>query len=325
MYGSGTFATKTTIVHHDSLLNYVLNSPERNDFIKNRFPAVLSFPERMDLWGEFENIYKTYKPTDEELEMVEKGELIGTPNELAAMSFYESNKEEMDRGIKTLWESRFPFASLMLQKIALGTKAFNTEFMNNPIDEENQLFKSEEFAYYDQGITFNHRDFDYYMGIDFAMGKERGDFSVIVTLAVDKKTKKAYVYDVFCERVHPDQFLKAIVEKVIDFQPTFVAAEAQMAQEFFVDQLTDALQSRGYPRKRVKKIKQRQRKELRIEAMHPEIERGDIVFNRNHSQLLEQMDRFGSGWFDDCPDALQMALQVSKNSKTKVTSKPKFF
>ncbi|MEK3817512.1 phage terminase large subunit [Bacillus sp. FSL K6-1284] len=312
-----------TLVHHDSLLNYVLN--ERRDFIKNKFPAIVSMPERMDLWAEFERIYREYDPTEEELaEMETADEEKPTPNARAALEYFEENREDMEKGVEVLWPSRFPITQLMLEKVNYGTKAFNTEFMNNPIDEESQLFKPETFCYY-ENIEFTPKKYDLYMGVDFAMGKERGDYSAVVTVAKHKSTGKIYVVDAWGDRVHPDVFLRVILNKVKIYQPSRIAAESQMAQEFFIDTLKRELQLEGYPaHSRVTKIQQRSRKELRIEALLQLIENGTLVFNRNHTLLLEQFERYGSRWHDDLPDALEMAVSISKRSKSVLLNKPQF-
>lgn len=313
-----------TLVHVDSLLNYVLK--ERRDFIVNEFPAILDFPKRMDMWAEFERIYKEYIPTDEELSAMETADKeMLTPSAQAAMRYYAENTFEMDEGSKVLWKSRFPLAQLFLEKVNYGSKAFNTEFMNNPLDEESQIFHPDRFYTYEHGKTFPHRDYYIAMGMDFAMGKQRGDFSALVTVAKHKATNKVYVVDAFIERLHPDKFLDAIVERVKRYQPDIIGAEAQMAQEFFVDKLKESLQYVGYPaHNRVKKIHQRQRKELRIEAMLPDIENGNIVFCREHTELLEQFERYGSKWHDDGPDALNMAITSVKRPRSVITVKPNY-
>lgn len=314
-----------TIVHADSLLNYVLN--ERHDFIKNRFPAILSMPKRMDLWAEFERIYKEYKPTQAELDAMESAtEVTQTPNAQAAMRYYDEHKTEMDDGAEVLWPDRFPLATLFLEKVNFGSKAFNTEYLNNPIDEESQIFKPEHFYYYSPlEMTFDHATYYITQGMDFAMGKQKGDYSALVTVAKHRQTGKIYVIDAFVERLHPDKFLEVIVQKVAKYQPDSIAAEAQMAQEFFVDHLKQALEQIGYPaHTRVKKVQQRQRKELRIESMLPAIEKGDIVFNKDHATLLEHFERYGSGWHDDGPDACQMAIHAASQPAIQVQRKPSF-
>lgn len=301
-----------TLVHHDSLLNYVLK--ERKDFVKNSFPAIIKQPERSDLWSEFERIYKEYEPSDEEVAaMEEMDDETAAPNVRAALAYFETHHEEMEKGAEVLWPSRFPIQFLILEKMNYGNKAFNTEFQNNPIDEESQIFKPERFKYYDSTMKFDHSDYYIGMGIDFAMGKQRGDYSAIVVTAKHKKLGLIYVVDAFGARIHPDEFMRVIVEKVMHYQPDSIAAEAQMAQEFFVHKLKQELQSKGYPaRNRVKEIHQRTRKELRIEAMLPDIENETIRFHRDHALLLEQFERYGSNWHDDLPDAMEMSISCLK-------------
>lgn len=315
-----------TLVHFDSLLNYVLR--ERRDFIKNSFPAIISHPKRADLWAEFERIYKEYEPTEAEIQAMldddpEGDDVLSTPNAQAALDFYAENKTEMDDGVEVLWPGRFPMSALWIEKINFGTKAFNTEFMNNPVDEDSQIFKPESFTYYGPEATFDHKNYYYYMGVDFAMGKQRGDYSACVTIARHKTNGKTYVVDAYGDRVHPDVFMQVIVARVAELQPDGIAAESQMAQEFFVHKLKEALQVTGYPaHSRVKNIQQRSRKELRIEALLPDIENGTIIFNRSHALLLEHFERYGSNWHDDMPDALEMAYSIAKKPKARIITKP---
>jgi predicted phage terminase large subunit-like protein len=294
-----------TTVHHDSLLIDVMN--HRSDFEKKLFRAVIEWPKRMDLWEQCRQMYVNREDT----KAAQNAEL-----------FYIANKTEMDEGSQVLWPSVQPLYKLMTKKWDDGSKAFNTEYMNNPIDEESALFIPERFTYWDEkNVDFTN--FEYYMGIDFAMGKQRGDYSAITVVARNPETDTFYVIDSFGERIKPDAFLKVIIEKVQRFQPDKIAAEAQMAQEFFVDELTRALEGSGYPaRTRVKKIQQRQKKELRIEAMLPDIESGRIQFSRKHSLLLEQLERYGSNANDDLPDSMEMALSVGKKGKRTLINKP---
>ncbi len=294
-----------TTVHPESLLIDVIRY--RSDFESKRFQAIIDMPERMDLWEECRQIYTNR----EDPQAAKKAEL-----------FYLANREEMDKGARVLWPSVQPIFKLMRWKWDNGSKAFNTEYMNNPIDTESMLFNPETFEYHD-GKNIDFSQLDYYMGIDFAMGKQKGDYSAITVVAHNPDTDVCYVVDSYGERVKPNEFLDVIVRKVTEYQPHAIAAEAQMAQEFFVDELKRALTGTGYPaHSRVKKIQQRQKKELRIEAMLPDIESGRIQFSRRHALLLEQLERYGTNSHDDLPDSLQMAVSVSRKSKRRLRDKP---
>ncbi|CDN42077.1 Uncharacterized protein BN871_AT_00790 [Paenibacillus sp. P22] len=307
------FVYMGTTVHHEALLVHVLH--KRSDFRSRVYRAIIDWPERMDLWEACRLVY------------VDRD----NPNRAKdARELYELNRAEMDRGCRVLWPEAQPIWKLMTWKWDNGSKAFNTEYMNNPVDEESMVFNPERFTYWDGKLDEgfyeyprNHSEYDVYMGIDFAMGKQRGDYSAIVTIAKHRTSGAVYVVDAYGERVHPDVFLRVITEKVTRFQPTGIAAEAQAAQEFFVHKLKQALQATGYPvNRRVKEIYQRSRKELRIEALLPDIESGAIQFSRKHALLLEQFEMYGTGSHDDLPDALEMAVSIAKKSVRKVIDKP---
>jgi len=83
--------------------------------------------------------------------------------------------------------------------------------------------------------------------------------------------------------------------------------------------LQKKLVSVGYPADtRLHKVKQRFNKELRIEALIPRIENGEIQFDRRHSLLLEQFQYYGTNMHDDLPDSLEMAVSAAGNSSTVV-------
>lgn len=310
------FVYMGTTVHHEALLVDVLYN--RSDFKSRVYRAVIEWPERMDLWEACRLVYKDPdRPKEDRVK--------------EARALYELNREEMDRGCIVLWPEAQPIWKLMTWKWDNGSKAFNTEYMNNPVDEESMIFNPETFTYWDSAqiakiLATPHRlqsEFDVYMGVDFAMGKTRGDYSAIVVIARHKETGTKYVIDAFGERIKPDAFLRVIVDKALKYQPTAIAAEAQAAQEFFVTQLKAALKASGYPAStRVKEIYQRSRKDLRIEALLPAIEDGEIQFSRKHALLLEQFEMYPSGSHDDLPDALEMAVSIAKNGRKKARNKP---
>jgi predicted phage terminase large subunit-like protein len=301
------FVYMGTTVHFDALLMQVLYN--RSDFESRVYRAIIDFPERMDLWEQMRKIY------------VERENKNRRDD---ALAFYEENKTELLAGSRVLWPEVQPLLKLMMWKWDNSSKAFNTEYMNNPIDEENMIFNPQTFTY-NTLSEVDHRQYTVSMGIDFAMGKQRGDYSAISVIAKHNENGAIHVVDSYLERVKPDKFLEVIVAKVLQWQPDVIAAEAQAAQEFFVDQLKIALNDRGYPANtRVKKINQRSRKELRIEALLPDVENGTIRFDKRHTLLLEQFERYGQGAHDDGPDSLEMAISVAKRARVRILDKPSY-
>ncbi|PGU75390.1 hypothetical protein COD68_30680 [Bacillus cereus] len=294
-----------TTVHPQSLLIDVME--RRSDFESRKYRALITPPTRQDLWAECESIYKDR----ENKTRARDAEL-----------FFTAHHDEMLEGSEVLWEEAQPLFKLMKFKWDDGSKAFNTEYQNNPIDEESMIFNPDNFNYWnDRELNRNFLNGEYFisMGVDLAMGKQRGDYSAISVVATHKETDTKYVIGSYGEKVKPDEFMKVITKDVLHFRPDVIAVEAQAAQEFFADMLQKKLVSVGYPADtRLHKVKQRFNKELRIEALIPRIENGEIQFDRRHSLLLEQFQYYGTNMHDDLPDSLEMAVSAAGNSSTVV-------
>lgn len=297
-----------TIVHYDSLLNHVLT--KRRDFKSRKFPAILEWSKREDLWQQWREIYNADDPQAKE----------------KADAFYAEHEKEMIKGTRVLWPQMYTYKYFLEKREDIGARAFNQEYLGNPVDDETQIFKPEEFTYYSPRDIEDVK-LDYYCGIDFAMGKERGDYSAIITVG-RSPNGVFYVIDSYIKRVHPDVLIEEVVSKAMKYQYEKIAVESQAAQEFFADKLGDALQAAGYPAiTRLKQIKQRSqaRKELRIESLLPDIQNGGIRFNRSHSLLLEMFELYPNHNHDDGPDALHMAVSCAGRRKARATTGTKRF
>ena len=290
-----------TILCYDSLLDKVIR--KRKDFESRRYKAVKSWATNTVLWDEWKRIY-----LEDDKDSAKK-----------ARRFYEENEAEMLEGVELLWGEYWSYYKFITKLINIGAKSFNQEYQNEPTDEERQIFKPEQFFYYDEfdidRIPYDDRE--YYAGVDFAMGKEKGDFSSIVTIMKNRATGRAYIIDVYASRVHPKDFMEVIVDYALRYQYDAIAVESQMAQEFFTDYLMTELTKRGYPsHSRVRKVKQRTRKELRIEAMQPDILNGKIRFNRKHTDLITEFEMYPMAKHDDMIDATEMGYRIAQTGLT---------
>lgn len=287
-----------TVLCYDSLLDKTLRKDKR--FESRRYKAVESFPSNTELWSKWREMYLA-----DEADATKK-----------ALDFYEGNKEAMTYGVDLLWSEYYDYYGFVIQMVNMGAKSFNQEYQNEPTDEERQIFKVDQFAIYEDA-ELEGKNIEYYCGIDFAMGKEKGDFSSIVTLARNVETDICYVADVYNERVHPKEFMRAIVERVKHYQYENIAVETQMAQEFFADTLSDKLIEVGYPAHlRLVSVKQRTRKTLRIEAMSPDVNNGRIRFKQDQTDLIDQYEMYPMSPNDDMIDACEMAYNIATKRLT---------
>jgi predicted phage terminase large subunit-like protein len=283
-----------TILAYGSLLHYVIE--ERGDFESRKMSAIKSFAKREDLWEKWREIYRSDTPDRAD----------------RARAFFEEHKEEMLEGAEILWPGYWSYYELIVLREENGLKAFNQEYQNNPTDEERQIFKPTYFTWFDQA-DLEDKNLEFYCGIDFAMGKEKGDYSVIATIAKNVDTGICYVWDVYIDRVHPDKLLQKAVEYTLKYQYERIAVEAQQAQEWFADKLAAALQENGYPsHTRLKQVKQRTRKALRIEALLPDIQSGRLRFNRMLPlEVKNQFEMYPMHAHDDGPDAIEMGFSAA--------------
>lgn len=289
-----------TIVHYDSLLNHVLT--KRKDFTSRKFPAILSWSEREDLWEEWRRIYNADSPTA-------KAE---------ADAFYAENEAEMLRGTAVLWPQAYDYKYFMEKREEMAARAFNQEYLGNPVDEESQIFAPEDFVYYTESDIAG-APMQYFAAVDLAMGKTRGDYSAIITLGRREGSEVAYVIDAYLARQKPDDFMQEIVKRTLKYQYEALAVESQQFQEWFADKLAEELQRHGYPaHTRMAQVKQKMRKALRIESLEPEIKAGRIRFRRDQRLLLEMLELYPNHNNDDGPDALADAFKIAKANTSAV-------
>src|SRR5699024_6335092 len=145
------------------------------------------------------------------------------------------------------------------------------------------------------------------------LGKEKRDYSTRATSLKNRDPGRAYVIDVYERKLHPKDPTEGTIDHAKRQQYDGSPVEAQMPQQFFTDYLMEGLPARGYPaHSRVRKVKQRTRKTLRIEALQPEIENGKIRFNQKHVDLINQFAMYPMAKHDDMIDALEMAYRAAQ-------------
>lgn len=298
-----------TLVHPNGLLPYVMN---RADFKSKRYSAIVSPPDRQDLWEEYERIYRDLDNTDRKDE---------------AEDFYFANKEEMDKGVKVLWEDRMPYYKLIQEKCNVGTRAFNSEYLNLPYSDEDAIFRPENFTWYDEKDLYDDHGrlipMDLYGFWDIAI-TGKGDYNAIITMGRDRRTGIFYVLDAWAGKVNMHEALKIAENKILEYEHHTFGVETIQAQWSMFQQLRVNLSKRSYFRTRLKQYNPRTKKEIRIEALEPMVEAGQIRFKKQHRLLIEMLELFPQHEHDDLPDALASCVELAGNHRKRMfRTKPK--
>ena len=307
------FIVMGTVVHEDSLLNDLLKN--RADFRSKKYRAIIQEPDRMDLWDQCKAIYLS--------DQIDKNE-----REQKAYEFYLANKDEMDKGAVVLWPEVQPLWKLMAWKWANGSKAFNTEYQNEPRDEESQIFNLDKLVYYNESdlVDNNGRPMplDYYAYWDVAAGKtSRADYNAIVTIARNRHTGIIYVVDAWGKKCPFHVAMDMVIEKIKQYGHSIFALETIGVGHDAYRQVRERLaKERIYGTKLKPVAHHGTNKEKRIEALEPLCENGFLRFMKHHSLLLEQLEAFPGGRHDDLPDALAGIVGIVGAGRTrKVYSK----
>jgi predicted phage terminase large subunit-like protein len=174
-----------TILHHDSLLAWLLTDP-----------ALEGVWERRK--------YKAYE------EIKEDGKVVGH---------------------RILWPAVWDEGKLDAKRREIGSLAFASEFLNEPLDDAASLFKRAWLQYGTPpaGVRVT-------MGVDLALSeRETADFTAIVTVA--QHEGKTWVLDAVRERLSPHAVIDLIKQQASKHNPRVINVESVQYQAMLVQQL----------------------------------------------------------------------------------------
>ena len=277
-----------TILHYDSVLAQTL----RNKFWHGRiFKAIKTWPERMDLWEEWEIRWKTHGRDE-------------------AMAFYRAHQAEMEAGAQTSWAAR-GILDLMIERAKIGSQAFACEYQNDPASGEDSPFADlvDHCYYLDKDLP---PDVVYYGAVDPSLGKSSRsrDPSAILVGAYQQSTGTLFVQVANIRRRVPDLIIEQVIALQKEYHCQVWAVETVQFQEFFKDELVKRSARAGYTVP-ARGIKPNSDKALRIESLQPHMANGLIKFRQEQRELIEQLRHFPDAEHDDGPDALHMLWMVA--------------
>lgn len=262
-----------------------------------RYPAIVRWPERMDLWEQWEQIYANSENQDREAQ---------------ATAFYSEHHDAMHAGAVLQWDARFPLLGLM-QARSLGHAAFESEMQCNPIDPETCEFEARYF----EGVTVDEMPTDLdlkVVAIDPSKGKntKQGDYVARVKLGRQARTGLLYVD---ARLYHATS--RAIVDDGIDawleWRPHALGVETDVFQDLFIDVFELVTIERKVTMAVTEMPTGGVSKPVRIRRLDPYFARRRFRFVDSPGTriLLDQLRYFPAADHDDGPDALEQALRLA--------------
>lgn len=271
-----------TILHHDSVANRFHKNPMWKCI---KFRAITRWPDRMDLWQEWEDVF------------INDGEA-------AADAFYAERKAAMDFGAQVSWPTLRPLLRLMKIRTS-DHRAFDCEYQNDPSNEENAIFTGMQFWFEIKRVWI-------YRGInDPSMGRSarKGDPCCILVGASPRDELKLHIVEAILARIKPDKQ----IEKIIDFQREYQCLawgiEDTAFQEYFRQEMVKQSARLFMPVPAIG-IRNDRDKDILIEGVAPHVNNGLILFNQRHTVFNENVKHYPEAAHDDGPDGLQMLWKL---------------
>lgn len=174
---------------------------------------------------------------------------------------------------------------------------------------EGRFPEGSEFGY------FKPKKYDYlpsldklliYGAMDLALGEKGSNLTGIVILGKHKETGQIYEVESIGKVMKPDEAIRTVLNLPYKFQ-RFGIEEVQF-QKYFREVIERKSKEMGkyIP---FKGIKQKKKKEERIESLEPYVNTGQIVF-KGGNELWKELKDWPDVEYNDVLDALEMALRL---------------
>ncbi len=285
-----------TALHRDALAMQLHQAP---GWKSAPFRAVERWPDDLDLWRQWEELY-----CDRETPQAAR----------AAWEFFEEHRAAMMAGAKLLWPEREDLYALMRMRLEEGRSAFEREKQNSPIDPERCEWPEE---YFDHHIWFREWPRELTLrtlALDPSKGADarHGDYSAFVLLGIDAHGV-LYVEADMARRPTPDMVSRG-VGLCTRFAPDAFGVEANQYQELLAGEFAAEFRRQ---RKRVLSphaIYNNTNKLVRIRTLGPYLAQRRLRFLSRGALtrlLVDQLRDFPLGDHDDGPDALEMAIRLA--------------
>ena len=202
--------------------------------------------------------------------------------------------------------------------IADGYASSNCQYLNDPVPDEDAVFKRTWFHYYDE-TELKGRPLNKFTAVDPAISLEKeADYTAIVTVGVDH-FHNWYILDIFRDRVTPVQLIEQLYVTFERWHPIEVAIENVAFQKV----LQYALNEEGRKRRKylpVVEVKPEMRtKDERVRGLQPLYANGVVLHNKElvyNGYLEDELTRFPRGKHDDIVDALSYLKDIVSAPRT---------
>lgn len=244
-----------------------------------KYQAILKWPDRMDLWDEWEELY--------------------LHDEAEAEVFWRAKQAEMSRGAVINWPEMHSLIFLM-QERAGDHDSFESEYQNNPVNGDTAF---RDLTYW----VLKRPDWIYFGAIDPSLGKKNAgrDPSAILIGGYSPDTGVLDVVEASIRKRLPDIIMDDALAFQREYQCQLWFVETIQFQELLRTELMKRAAKAGLAMPCLP-ITPFTDKTLRIERLQPPMAAGLIRLHRSQKTLIDQLTQWPNAAHDDGPDCLEM-------------------
>lgn len=286
-----------TALHREALAMELHRQP---GWRSQLFRSIEVWPERMDLWREWEDTYANADDPD----------AAGY-----ARIFFEDRRDEMSAGAELLWPEHESLYALMTMRVDSGRTTFEREKQNSPIDPTQCEWPDDYFGHHIWFDKWPSELIVKVLALDPSKGADarHGDYSAYVLLGIDRH---GVVYvEADLERRPTPAMVDDGVRIVHRFRPDAVGIEANQYQQLLEGEFKRACSEQHVGVPRVELTTNVTNKKVRIRRIGPLLAQRRMRFltkDKSTELLVDQLRDFPLGAHDDGPDALEMAMRLAE-------------
>ena len=223
---------------------------------------------------------------------------------------------ETGEDLELLFPEKFTRESLQVLKRGKNLSEFSAQYMNDPMPQEDAMFKKEWFNIVDRE-EMEHREINYFTMVDPAISQKKdADKTAIVTIGVDQ-WNNWFVANIIWGHMRPDELITQIFRNFEIYHPNKIGVEMVAFQKSLSYALTDEMRRRNMfiP---IVELKAERAKHERIEGLIPRYSNGAIFHLSScpyRESMEEELMRFPRGRHDDIIDALAYGVQIAHQAR----------
>lgn len=202
---------------------------------------------------------------------------------------------------RELWPEVWPHERLQQRKAEIGSAAFSSEFMNDPLPPEGNSFNPDTFMYFNEEDV--PKDYGVYIAIDPAFSESpTADFGVIMVCLHDATNDRLYVHSYYRQRTNSRKIIDEFerIYRIYSQRVRSVGIEEIGPQKSFYQQLVSEINQKGLypPFQKLTGMIQTARgtahkKEQRIiYSLQPRFEARKIYMRHEMVDLIEELTLF---------------------------------